>query len=80
MANKYVIGLAEPSSVLQDFKTLLDFVGKGGELVSKKQMIFAPKTLIELNQKMTKPVQQDRTRPSPKTFPTRLCGQSFCRH
>lgn len=69
MAKKYAIGLAEPASVLQDFKTLLDFVGKGGELVSKKQMTFAPKTLIELNQKMTKPLQQDKQRPSPKAFP-----------
>jgi len=69
MANKYVIGLTEPASVLQDFESLLNFIGEDGELVSKKQMIFGSATLIELNQKMTKPVQQDKSRPTPKTFP-----------
>ena len=57
------------ASVLQDFKQLLDFVGDDGELVRKKQMDFASNTLIELNQKMTKPLKQDKKRPSPKTFP-----------
>lgn len=57
------------TSVLQDFNSLLNFVGEDGELVSKKQMVFAPNVLIELNQKMSKPLKQDKKRPSPKTFP-----------
>lgn len=69
MSNKFTIDATQPGSVLQDFQRLLDFIGEAGLPVSKQQMVLAPNTLVEFNARMTTPVNQDKPRPSQKTFP-----------
>lgn len=69
MSNKFTINLKQPGSALQDFHSLLDFIGPDGELVSKKQMVFSTKALLELNPKMTTPIKQDQKRPQQSGFP-----------
>ncbi len=55
--------------ILKDFQMLLDFIGTGGEFVSKKLLVFSAKTLLELNQLMTKPISHNKTRPNHLTLP-----------
>ena len=55
--------------ILKDFQTLLDFIGSNGELVSKKQLSFSAKTLLELNLLMSKPLAHKKTRPNHATLP-----------
>jgi len=69
MSPPFEISQSKPGSILQDFQILLAFIGNDGELVSQKQMFFSAATLIELNQKMTKPIMHDKKRPTQKTFP-----------
>ncbi len=61
--------MRQPGSALQDFHSLLDFIGPDGELVSKKTMVFSAKDLLELNSKMTNPIRQDQKRPQQSGFP-----------
>jgi len=63
------INLHQQSSVLKDLQILLDFVGSDGKLVSKKQLVFSAKTLLELNQLMSKPIAHNKVRPQQTTFP-----------
>ena len=67
--SQFVIDKTEPGSVLQDFHSLLDFIGPSGQLVSKKQMVLSPKIQAELNHRLTQPIVQKKQRPTPKTFP-----------
>jgi hypothetical protein len=69
MSNKFTINLRQPGPVLQDFSSLLDFIGSEGQLVSKKQMVFSTKSLLELNPEMTHPIEQDQKRPQQSGFP-----------
>ena len=55
--------------ILKDFQMLLDFIGSDGEFVSKKQLVFSAKTLLELNLLMSKPIAHKKTRPNHATFP-----------
>ena len=61
--------MRQPGSALQDFHSVLDFIGADGELVSKKTMVFSAKDLLELNRKMTNPIKQDQKRPQQSGFP-----------
>lgn len=69
MKPAFEISQSKPGSILQDFQTLLAFIGNDGELISQKQMVFSAATLLELNQKMTKPIMHDKKRPAQKTLP-----------
>jgi len=59
----------EPSSLLKDFSSLLDFIGTAGITVSKKNHLFSIKLLPSLNQLMTKPLESKLKRPQQKSFP-----------
>ena len=69
MSNIFTVNMSQPGSALQDFHSLLDFIGSDGELVSKKQMVFSTKSLLELNRAMTIPIKQDQKRPQQSGFP-----------
>jgi hypothetical protein len=69
MSNKFTINMMQPGSALQDFHSLLDFIGADGELVSMKTMVFSAKDLLELNSRMTNPIKQDQKRPQQSGFP-----------
>ena len=58
----------QPGSALKDFATLLDFIQEGQYKVSKKLLYYPPKGLLDLNQRMTKPLQHDFKRPTQKSF------------
>ena len=57
------------SAILKDLQILLDFIGSDGELVSKKQLVFSAKTLLELNLLMSKPIAHNKVRPQQTAFP-----------
>lgn len=53
----------QPGSILQDFQTLLDFVGDKGIVVSGKHCLIPLKSLTDLNQSLSEPIQLDLKRP-----------------
>ncbi|MDJ0574740.1 MAG: plasmid pRiA4b ORF-3 family protein [Xenococcaceae cyanobacterium MO_234.B1] len=59
----------EPGTILQDFQTLLDFVGEKGIAVSSKQHCLSMKSLAELNQRLSEPVNTALKRPQQKSYP-----------
>jgi hypothetical protein len=59
----------EPGTILQDFQTLLDFIGEKGISVSGKQHVLPMKSLAELNQQLSKPIQTNLKRPQQKSYP-----------
>ena len=59
----------EPGKILQDFQTLLDFVGEKGIPVSGKQNLLPMKSLAELNQHLSEPIQIALKRPQQKSYP-----------
>ncbi|AFZ36822.1 hypothetical protein Sta7437_3315 [Stanieria cyanosphaera PCC 7437] len=63
------ITVTEPGTILQDFQTLLDFVGEKGISVSGKQHVLPMKSLAELNQRLSQPIQTDLKRPQQKSYP-----------
>ena len=59
----------EPGAILQDFQTLLDFIGDRGIPVSGKQNLLPMKILAELNQLLSVPIQTNLKRPQQKSYP-----------
>jgi len=59
----------QQAPILKDFQMLLDFIGSDGELVSKKQLVFSAKNLLELNLLMSKPIAHNKTRPNQTSLP-----------
>ncbi|MDJ0707981.1 MAG: hypothetical protein QNJ46_32310 [Leptolyngbyaceae cyanobacterium MO_188.B28] len=58
-----------PGSILQDFQTILDFIGSDGIPASGKRYHIPLKLLIELNQRLSKPVDIALKRPLQKSYP-----------
>lgn len=59
----------EPGKILQDFQTILEFVGDG-ILVSGANHLFPLNALPELNDRLSTPIPLDLKRPQMKSFPT----------
>lgn len=59
----------EPGSILQDFQSLLDFIGSKGMPVSGKRHLISLKLLGELNQRLRNPLKVDFKRPQQKSYP-----------
>jgi hypothetical protein len=59
-----------PGTILQDFQTLLDFIGQEGIGVGGKLNLISMKSLAQINQQLTEPVQTDLQRPQQKSYPT----------
>ena len=58
-----------PGTILQDFQTLLDFVGESGIPASGTYHLIAQNLLPELNQRLSNPIQIDLKRPAQKSYP-----------
>jgi hypothetical protein len=59
-----------PGTILQDFQTLLDFIGQGGIAVGGKLNLIPMKVLAQINQRLAEPIQTDLQRPQQKSYPT----------
>jgi len=59
----------EPGTLLQDFDTLLEFIGEAGVAVSEKTQLLAQTKLPELNRLLTHPLDVKLKRPVQKSFP-----------
>ena len=59
----------EPGSILQDFQTVLEFIGPKGVTVSGKRHQLALKLLGELNQRLSNPIELALKRPQQKSYP-----------
>lgn len=59
----------EPGTILRDFQTLLDFVGDTGIAVSATNHLLSMKSLADLNQRLSQPIQLDLKRPQQKSYP-----------
>ena len=59
----------KPGMILQDFQTLLDFIGEKGVTVSGKQHCLPMKSLAELNQRLSNPIDNALKRPQQKSYP-----------
>ena len=58
-----------PGTLLQDFNTLLNFIGSAGTEVSINTHFIPMKSLLAINQRMSRPIQPKTARPTQKTFP-----------
>ncbi len=63
------ISTTSPGTILTDFQTLLDFVGNDGVSVSDKSCTLSLKSLVELNQRLSQPIQLDLKRPVQQSYP-----------
>ena len=61
---------SEPGTVIHDFQTLLDFIGDQGTAVSNKQFCLSRKSLTELNQSLSKPINTALKSPQQKSYPS----------
>lgn len=59
-----------PGSILQDFQTLLNFIGQEGMTVGGKRNLIPQKSLAQINQQLVEPIQTDLQRPQQKSYPT----------
>jgi hypothetical protein len=59
-----------PGTILQDFQTLLDFIGQEGIAVGGKLNLIPMKSLVQINQRLAEPIQTDLQRPQQKSYPT----------
>ena len=59
----------EPGTLLKDFNSLLEFIGKTGIAVSEKTQLFAINTLPEINRVLTHSLDVKLKRPVQKSFP-----------
>ncbi len=58
-----------PGTILRDFETMLDFVAEQKPVIGSKNKMLTGKTPIELNSRLTEPLQVDLKRPIQKSFP-----------
>lgn len=66
---KQTIETDRPGSMLQDFETLLDFIGERGVKTTSKDYLLPQSGLEKLNAEMTRPVAHQLKRPQQKSFP-----------
>ncbi|MEO0406847.1 MAG: plasmid pRiA4b ORF-3 family protein [Cyanobacteria bacterium P01_A01_bin.135] len=59
----------EPGTLLKDIQILIDVLKEGDLPVSQKLNQWPGKTLVDLNQRLTNPIQVDLKRPQQKSFP-----------
>jgi Plasmid pRiA4b ORF-3-like protein len=64
-----VITETSPGTILKDFQTLLEFIGEKGIVVSANNHSLPMKSLGELNQLLSEPLQIDLKRPVQKSYP-----------
>jgi hypothetical protein len=64
-----VITETSPGTILKDFQTLLNFIGEKGIAVSANNHSLPMKSLGELNQLLSEPLQIDLKRPVQKSYP-----------
>lgn len=64
-----VIDETKPGPILTDFETFLDFFGTDGAPVSLRRNFIPLKSLRDLNERMTRPIQTGLARPLQKSFP-----------
>ena len=67
---KQQISVTTPGTLLQDFRTLLDFIGEQGIEVSGKRHLIPMKLLAQLNTELAEPLKIDLQRPQQKSYPT----------
>jgi hypothetical protein len=58
-----------PGTILHDFQVLLDFVGDKGTAVSNVNQLLPIKSLAEINELLSEPIQLDLQRPVQKSYP-----------
>jgi hypothetical protein len=63
-----IITTTAPGTILQDFQTLLDFIGTG-IAVSNNNKLLPIKSLAEVNQRLCNPIDIDLKRPVQKSYP-----------
>ncbi|MEY2832416.1 MAG: hypothetical protein RLZZ574_1674, partial [Cyanobacteriota bacterium] len=68
--SQQVITETTPGSILQDFQTLLDFIGQEGIAVGGQRNLIPMKSLAQINQKLAEPIQTNLQRPQQKSYPT----------
>jgi hypothetical protein len=59
-----------PGSILQDFQTLLDFIGQEGVAVGGQRNLIPMKSLAQINQQLAEPIKTNLQRPQQKSYPT----------
>jgi len=69
MLETQTITATEPGTILQDFATLLNFIGDGIEVSGKRHWI-PMKLLAQLNQQLSEPLQINLQRPQQKSYPS----------
>ncbi len=63
-----VIDTNGPGTILQDFQTLLEFIGTEGVPVTGKNKLFSAKNLAPLNDQMVNPIIINLSRPQQKSY------------
>jgi hypothetical protein len=59
-----------PGSIVQDFQTLLDFIGQEGIAVGGQRNLIPMKSLAQINQQLAEPIKTNLQRPQQKSYPT----------
>ncbi|MEO2016981.1 MAG: plasmid pRiA4b ORF-3 family protein [Fuerstiella sp.] len=57
-----------PGTVLQDFETLLDYIGERGLKTTSKHYLLPQRCLVELNSRMIRPMAYQLKRPQQRSF------------
>lgn len=68
LANQ-VISATSSGTILHDFQVLLDFIGEKGTVVSNVNQLLPIKSLAEINESLSEPIQLDLKRPVQKSYP-----------
>ena len=68
LANQ-AISATSPGTILHDFQVLLDFIGEKGTVVSNANQLLPIKSLAEINENLSEPIQIDLKRPVQKSYP-----------
>ena len=82
LLTKQSIDLTSPGTILADFQIFLDFIGNEGISVSEKIHTLSAKSLADLNQRLSQPIELDLKRPIQQSYPAidglylllRACG------
>lgn len=63
------ISATSPGTILDDFQVLLDFIGEKGTAVSNANQLLPIKSLAEINELLSEPIQLSLKRPVQKSYP-----------
>jgi Plasmid pRiA4b ORF-3-like protein len=69
LLQQQTITATSPGTILQDFQTLLDFIGDKGTAVSPANHLLPLKSLTEINERLSTPIKLDLKRPVQKSYP-----------